>query len=145
MAERPLSPDELRLWREFRFMVEETSLRVSRELAAETGVSGGEFGILTNLAEAPGLVLRQQELADAMRWDRTRLSHQLTRMAARNLVRRRKQDDGATMVLLTEQGEKERSRVAPVLAGAVRRSFLQRLNDEQMGQLETIISALRND
>ena len=79
MAER-LTRRELDTWRGFRFMVEETSLRVSRALSSSTGMSGGQFGILTILMETPRHSMRQQELADAMRWDRTRLSHQLTRM-----------------------------------------------------------------
>lgn len=61
-------------------MAEETSLGVSRALISATGMSGGQFGILSILMNAPLRSMRQQQLADVMRWDRTRLLHQLTRM-----------------------------------------------------------------
>ena len=85
-----------------RFMVEETSLRVSRDLSSQTGRSGGQFGILSVLQESTLRSMRQQELADAMRWDRTRLSHQLTRMQGRGWITRKESDAGMTLVWRTE-------------------------------------------
>src|SRR5882672_1384415 len=104
MNKSVLTPEELSRWRNFRFMVEETSLRVSREVSSATGVSGGQFGILSMLSAAPSRELRQQELADAMRWDRTRLSHQLTRMEKNGLVERKKGADSGTMIAITAKG-----------------------------------------
>ena len=42
-----------------------------------------DHGILSRLAETEAKGLRQQELCDSMQWDRTRLSHHLTRMEGR--------------------------------------------------------------
>ncbi len=42
---RELTQQELDSWRSFRYMVEETSLRVSRSLMEATGTSGGQFRI----------------------------------------------------------------------------------------------------
>ncbi len=130
------------MWRGFRFMVEETSLGVSRDLSAATGMSGGEFGILSILMEAPLHSLRQQQLADAMRWDRTRLSHQLTRMEARGWVKRKKGDRGITMVLLAKAGRQEQRRAAPMLGEIVKERFFSRLTQSQLATLEGIRSAL---
>lgn len=143
MSERTLTQDELNRWRNFRFMVEETSLQVSRELDSVTGLTGGQFGILSVLLDAPSQELRQQEVADAMRWDRTRLSHQLTRMEARGLVERKKGLKGGTMIVLTALGRKERQRVAPALANAVRTHFFSKLNKTQLQQLDEILVTLR--
>jgi DNA-binding MarR family transcriptional regulator len=143
MSERILTRSELDRWRNFRFMVEETSLKVSRELDSVTGLTGGQFGILSVLLDVPSGEVRQQEVADAMRWDRTRLSHQLTRMEKRGLVSRKKGPKGGTTIALTPLGRKERQRVAPALANAVRTHFFSKLNKAQLQQLADILEALR--
>lgn len=129
-------------WRGFRFMVEQTSLGVSRQLFSSTGMSGGQFGILTILVETPHHVMRQQELADRMRWDRTRLSHQLTRMETQGWIKREKGDKGATLVSLAEAGSREQHRAAPVLSQIVRERFFSRLTRAQLTALEQIRAAL---
>jgi DNA-binding MarR family transcriptional regulator len=137
-----LTRNQFDAWRGFRFMVEETSLCVSRELFSSTGMSGGQFGILTILVETPLHVMRQQELADAMRWDRTRLSHQLTRMETRGWINREKGDKGATLVWLAEAGRQEQHRAAPVLSQIVKERFFSRLTQAQLTTLEEIRAAL---
>lgn len=139
---RELTRQELDSWRNFRYMVEETSLSVSRALIEETGVSGGQFGVLSILAQVPQNSMRQQELADAMRWDRTRLSHVLTRMEARGWIKRMKDGKGATLVLLDGAGRTEQHAVAPVLARIVKERFFDRLNQAQLDSLLDIRRAL---
>ena len=140
--EGSLTRKELDSWRGFRFMVEETSLGVSRALSASTGLSGGQFGILTVLMEAPRQSMRQQELADAMRWDRTRLSHQLTRMQNDGWIVREKESKGATFVVLTEEGRKALQRAAPTLGKIVREKFFSRLTQAQLDAIDEIRTAL---
>ncbi len=130
------------MWRGFRFMVEETSLGVSRALIASIRMSGGQFGILSILLEAPLHSMRQQQLADAMRWDRTRLSHQLTRMEGRGWIKRKKGDGGVTMVLLAEAGSEAQHLAAPVLGRIVKERFFSRLTQAQLASLQEIRSAL---
>ena len=133
-----LTRQELDTWRGFRFMVEETSLGVSRALSASTGISGGQFGILTVLTETPRHSMRQQELADAMRWDRTRLSHQLTRMERNAWIKREKLSKGVTMVSLAEAGMNARRRAAPILGKIVKERFFSRLTQAQLVALDEI-------
>ncbi len=137
-----LTRQELDSWRGFRFMVEETSLSVSRALSLAAGMSGGQFGILSILVEAPLHSMRQQELADAMRWDRTRLSHVLTRMEGRGWIKRMKGERGATLVLLAEAGRKEQHCAAPMLARIVKEKFFSRLTQAQLASLQEIRRAL---
>jgi DNA-binding MarR family transcriptional regulator len=139
-----LSDNEMALWLRFRFTGEETSLRVSRELSNLTGITGGQFGIMNNLARQKAGELRQQRLADLMRWDRTRLSHQLTRMAQRGLVRRAKIVPKETIVVLTELGRSELARIKPVLAQAVRKHFFARLTSAQRLAIDELAVALRD-
>ena len=130
-------------WLNFRFIGEETSLRVSRELAQLTGITGGQFGILNNLSREGG-ELRQQRLADLMRWDRTRLSHQVTRMAQRNLVQRIKRSSEGTIVQITRLGERELERIRPVLSDAVRKHYFARLTREQLRYVDELAKMLRD-
>ena len=138
-----LTSRELDSWRGFRFMVEETSLSVSRALSSATGMSGGQFGILSILATSPLHSLRQQELADAMRWDRTRLSHVLTRMEGRGWIERKKAQRGVTLVVLSEAGGKEQQFAAPVLGRIVKERFFNRLSRAQLTSLQEIRRALQ--
>lgn len=137
-----LTKQELEAWRNFRYMVEETSLSVSRALFSATGMSGGQFGILSILAEAPKNTMRQQELADAMRWDRTRLSHVLTRMQSRGWIKRIKVERQGTLILMSQAGKAEQQNAAPVLARIVKECFLNRLSQVQLESLTDVQRAL---
>jgi DNA-binding MarR family transcriptional regulator len=143
MAKTCLTEPEMAAWLNFRFIGEETSLRVSRELAQLTGITGGQFGILNNLSRQGG-ELRQQRLADLMRWDRTRLSHQVTRMAQRNLVQRIKRSSEGTIVQITRLGERELERIRPVLSDAVRKHYFARLTREQLRCVDELAKVLRD-
>ena len=141
----PLTRRELDSWRAFRFMVEEISLGVSRALSSEVGISGGQFGVLSVLQETRGGSMRQQKVADAMRWDRTRLSHQLTRMESRGWIRRNKSDQRTTLVSITETGRRELLQAAPVLGEIVRERFFNRLSETQLAALSDIRRALAGE
>jgi len=143
MAKTCLTEAEMAAWLNFRFIGEETSLRVSRELAQLTGITGGQFGILNNLSREGG-ELRQQRLADLMRWDRTRLSHQVTRMAQRNLVQRIKRSSEGSIVQITRLGERELERIRPVLSDAVRKHYFARLTREQLRYVDELAKMLRD-
>ena len=143
MAKTCLTEAEMAAWLDFRFIGEETSLRVSRELAQLTGITGGQFGILNNLSRQGG-ELRQQRLADLMRWDRTRLSHQVTRMAQRNLVHRIKRSSEGTIVQITRLGERELERIRPVLSDAVRKHYFARLTRDQLRCVDELAKVLRD-
>ena len=140
-----LTKKQFETWREFRFMVEETSLSVSRSLFHATGLSGGQFGILSILVEAPDHSMRQQQLANAMRWDRTRLSHQLTRMETRGWIKRQKVDGGVTLVSLLREGKEEQRRTAPILGEIVRARFFSLLSAAQLDALQDIRNTLRRE
>lgn len=63
---------------------------VEQQIRAAADLSSAEFDVLRCLVAAPDRHLRQNELAAMLGWDKSRLSHQLTRMAHRELVERRK-------------------------------------------------------
>src|SRR6202167_4593060 len=102
MSVKPLSPQELRIWHAFKLMGEDVMERVGRDIAQTTGLSGPDFGVLSRLAACKG-EMRQQALAESLGWDKSRLSHHLTRMQAKQLIERRDGDKRVVLVVLTEQ------------------------------------------
>jgi DNA-binding MarR family transcriptional regulator len=136
MTSKALTPFELRIWHAFLSMGEDVLERVGRDIARATGLSGPEFGVLSRLAAFGKEEMRQQELATVMGWEKSRLSHQLSRMQNRKLVDRRTGDGRVTFILLTKTGRERLKSALPVRAESVRRNLLSRLSSEQV---ETII------
>ena len=136
MTIKPLSPRELRVWHAFMFMGEDVLGRVGRDIAQATGLSGPEFGVLSRLVALGKGEMRQQVLASVMAWDKSRLSHQLTRMQERALIVRRRNDGKTVLVALTKLGKEKLDAARPIHAASVRRNLLSRLTQEQ---IETIV------
>lgn len=136
MAAKLLSPQELRVWHAFRLLHEDVLNRVGRDIVQATGLSGPEFGVLSRLAACGKGGMRQQDLATMLAWDKSRLSHQLTRMQQRSLIERRRVDGNSVLVVLTEVGRKKLDVARPVHAASVRRNLLSRLTQEQ---IDTIV------
>lgn len=136
MTIRPLSPRELRIWHAFLSMGEDVLERVGNDIARATGLSGPEFGVLSRLAAFGKGSMRQQQLATVMGWEKSRLSHQLSRMQERKLIERRTGETRATYVALTDIGREKLEAALPVRAESVRRNLLSRLTPEQ---IDTII------
>ena len=136
MPTKPLSPQELRVWHAFKLMGEDVMERVGRDIAQATGLSGPDFGVLSRLAGHGDGEMRQQTLAESMGWDKSRLSHHLTRMQTKQLVVRREADKRVVLVVITKQGRSKLDAARPVHAESVRRNLLSRLSAQQ---IETIV------
>lgn len=136
MSTRLLSPHELRVWHAFLLMGEDVLGRVGRDIAQATGLSGPEFGVLSRLAALGKGEMRQQALARVMSWDKSRLSHQLTRMQQRGFIERRHADGNIVLVVLTKLGQERLEAARPIHADSVRRNLLSRLTP---GQIDTIV------
>jgi DNA-binding MarR family transcriptional regulator len=142
MTTKPLSPRELRVWHAFQLMHEDVLARVGRDIAQTTGISGPEFGVLSRLAAIGKGEMRQQVLAGVMGWDKSRLSHQLTRMQQRKLIERRPVDRKAVLVVLTDHGRVTLEAARPVHAESVRRNLLSRLTPDQIDTLVRVSNLL---
>ena len=116
--------------------------RVGRDIAQATGLSGPEFGVLSRLAAIGKGEMRQQALASMMAWDKSRLSHQLTRMQERALIARRRSDGKTVLVALTKLGREKLDAARPVHAASVRRNLLSRLTQEQIDTIVRVSNLL---
>src|ERR1700742_576435 len=134
---RWLSADEQQAWRA---TVHLSQLLMRQQARARNapGLSGHDYEILVELSEAPDHRLRMTELADATSQSRSRLSHQISRMENRGLVRRDdcEGDKRGTFAVLTGEGMATIERVAPDHVENVRRHFIDRLSPRQLEEIK---------
>jgi DNA-binding MarR family transcriptional regulator len=133
---RWLSPDEQAAWRATVQLSQMLLRQLDRDLTAH-GLNGHDYEILVELSEAPDNRLRMTELADATSQSRSRLSHQISRMETRGLVRRDdcEGDKRGTFAVLTGPGMDAIKRVAPDHVENVRRHFIDRLTPRQLEEI----------
>lgn len=142
MSSKLLSPQELRVWHAFKLMGEDVLARVGRNISEATGLSGPDFGVLSRLAALGKGEMRQQRLAEVMDWDKSRLSHQLTRMQERDLIERREAEKRIVLVVITPYGREKLNAARPVHAESVRRNLLSRLSAEQIATIVRVSNIL---
>jgi DNA-binding MarR family transcriptional regulator len=124
-------------------------LQLGRDLASDSGFSNADYDVLSNVSEAEGKRLRLSELATLMLWSKSRLSHHVTRMEQRGLVRREECESDArgAVVVLTDHGWEAIKAAAPDHVDSVRRHFIDLLSSEQIRVLaevaETVVHHLR--
>ena len=145
MSAKLLSPHELRVWHAFKLMGEDVMERVGRDIAQATGLSGPDFGVLSRLADLGKGEMRQQTLARSIGWDKSRLSHHLTRMRERKLIERRDAGERVVLVVLTKHGRAKLDAARPVHAESVRRNLLSRLSPEQIETIVRVSNILGED
>lgn len=131
---------ESSLWFAWKRAHELVRAAVIEEVTAATGLSDPDTGILLRLDVAGGS-LRQSEIAAALGWDRTRLSHQLTRMESRGLLARRHASAGV-WVDISDAGKGAVASLRPVHAAAVRRHLIEPLTPGQSVMLGEILELL---
>lgn len=132
---RWLSDTEQRAWRGYLKMRALLDLQVARDLTRE-GLSRADYMILSNVSEAPERRIRASELAQRILWTQTRLSHQISRMQARGLVRREQLPGSrATYICLTDEGWAAIEQAAPMHVESVRQHFLDHFTQEQLAVL----------
>jgi DNA-binding MarR family transcriptional regulator len=143
-ARKRLTARELAIWR----CLLDTTAELRSVLGAkllESGLSPADYQVLLALREADGMRLRSSELAAAMEWERSRLSHHLGRMEHRGLIRR---DDCATdsrgaEVSLTERGTAAFRRASAPHLRAIKRQFIDALTPEQLEALADVLQSLQ--
>lgn len=144
MRAEALSPEESHLWQCWRLASEAVMARVTRDISAGTGLSGPDYSVLSRLHYLGRGEMRQQDLSASMRWDKSRLSHHLTRMEERGLVRRRTGPGKGVTIVLSAAGGKQLLAASPVHARAVRLHLVSRLNKAQRKALLALTQLLHD-
>jgi DNA-binding MarR family transcriptional regulator len=144
-----LNEQESRAWRGYRRMRDLLDLQITRDLANETGLSWADYTVLVVLSESPDRRIRQLDLAARTFWSKSRLSHQLSRMEDRGLVRREEQAGNSRAIdaVLTPEGLDVIEKAAPKHLDSVRRHFIDLLTEEQIEAIgdaaETVVAHIR--
>ena len=137
---RWLTEEEQRAWRGLLRMTSQLNARANRLLLQEYGISLADYEVLVALSEAPEGQLRVFEVADALAWEQSRVSHQLARMQRRGLITREgcATDARGAFAVLTEAGRAAIERAAPAHVEQVRQLVFDELSHEQVSALTEI-------
>src|SRR2546421_11840645 len=131
---RWLDERQQRVWQGYLHLNQDLIAVLEQQHARESGLSGADYRVLHPLSEAPGGLLRARDLGSEIGWDRSRLSHHLSRMERRGLVTREEcvEDARGLMVRLTKAGRRAIAEAAPGHAEAVRRFFFDQLSNDEI-------------
>jgi DNA-binding MarR family transcriptional regulator len=135
-----LDDREQQAWRDFLAMHAHVTDRLRRSLQHATGLSDADYGVLVSLSEAPKGRMRVFELGRALRWEKSRLSHQLKRMTDRGLITREEcpTDARGAFAVLTPAGRAAIKAAAPKHVAQVRQAFVDALTPAQLDALAAI-------
>jgi DNA-binding MarR family transcriptional regulator len=138
---RWLSAHEERVWRRWLTLNARLSATLHKELQDDSGLSMPDFEVLVHLTDSPQGRIRVTDLAKALQWERSRVSHHVTRMERRRLVQRVEcaEDGRGAFIVITPRGRAAIEQAAPGHVNAVRRLVFDALSDEEVNAFATII------
>lgn len=139
-APRWLDAREQAAWRAYLDMTAKLTARLNRDMQQQSGISIADYSVLVQLSEHLDARMRVLELARALGWEKSRLSHQLTRMQQRGLIERSNcsEDRRGAWIVLTEHGRQTVEEAAPRHVESVRRYVFGELDDDQVEALGRI-------
>jgi DNA-binding MarR family transcriptional regulator len=143
-APRWLDATEQSAWRAYLEMTAKLTGRLNRDMQVAAGISIADFSVLVQLSEHVDARMRVLELARALGWEKSRLSHQLTRMQQRGLIERSNcsEDRRGAFVVLTDLGRATVEAAAPRHVESVRRYLFDGLSAEQVDALGVIAGSV---
>ena len=138
---RWLTAEEQRVWRRWMTLNAQLSATLQRELQDDAGLSTQDYEVLVHLTDNPEGRMRVTDLARLMQWERSRVSHHVTRMERRRLVQRLEcaEDGRGAFVVITPQGRAAIEQAAPGHVNTVRRLVFDALSPEEVDAFGTII------
>lgn len=135
-----VTDEEWAAWRAFNRMRIQLDRVLADRLEANAGISSSDYVVLLVLFEAEDRRLRAARMAGLLAWEKSRLSHQLTRMEQRGLVRREDCDDDlrGKWVVLTNDGRRAVLKAMRDHNRAIREYFFDVVSDEEQAVLQRI-------
>jgi len=137
---RWLDERQQHVWQAYLHVNQQLYAVLEQELVRDSGLSAADYMVLHPLSEAPDGLLRARELGAEIGWDRSRLSHHVSRMEKRGLVTREEcaEDGRGLMVRLTAAGRKAIKGAAPRHVESVQRYIFDLLSDEELETLASV-------
>jgi DNA-binding MarR family transcriptional regulator len=139
-----LNPAEQRAWLAYIRVSLRLSYEMNRQLQADSGMSLADFDVLTALSAAPDGTVKITALASQIGWERSRLSHHVSRMAERGLIEchRARSDRRATEVSSTAEGRRALTQAAPGHVELVRQLFFTGVPDRLLKQVSAAFETI---
>lgn len=136
---RWLNDQERTAWRNLSLMHLQLNAVLGRELGSD-GLSLPDYLVLADLSDRADGRARLVELGRDLGWEKSRISHHITRMAARGLVAREPcpSDQRGWFVAMTPAGRAAIAAAAPGHVAAVRRHFVDLLTPEQLATVDAV-------
>jgi DNA-binding MarR family transcriptional regulator len=146
----PLTDDDWAVWDEFYAMRRRLDRALELRLHHDSGVSAPEYEILVGLGRSSDRRLRVRDIAEQIGWEKSRVSHQVTRMERRGLVRRSdcSSDARGTWVELTADGRRAMLAATRGHTEAIRRYFVEALDADAgvvRGFSQRVLAAIGDD
>ena len=139
-----LSAQEEHLWRGWNRLNTELLARLQRQMQADAGLSGSDYEVLVHLTDSPEGRVRVSDLATLLQWERSRVSHHLTRMERRGLVERSEcaEDGRGAFIGVTAAGRAAIEQAAPGHVAAVRRLVFDVLDEDDVARLNSVFDTM---
>jgi DNA-binding MarR family transcriptional regulator len=135
-----LDPGEDRAWRAFMHAHHQLAIRLRRHLLQDSGLNEADYEILAVLSEHPTGRMPAQELCALLRWEKSRLSHQVRGMQEQGLIVREPNpaDARSAMICLLPAGRRAIEDAAPQHVHNVRRHFIDLLTPAELDTLAAL-------
>lgn len=140
VAPASISDDEWAAWRAFRIMNRQLDRVLEERLQNDAGISTADYGILLALWQSKDHRLRSGEIARAIGWEKSRVSHQLGRLELRGLIKREECDDDlrGKWVVITHDGRRAVLSASRDHGHALREHFLDLVTPEELAALRRL-------
>ncbi|MFF3257506.1 MarR family winged helix-turn-helix transcriptional regulator [Actinacidiphila glaucinigra] len=136
---RWLTPAEQETWQQFGLMMHRLPTALEAQLQQDAHLSYLEYYVLAGLSEQPGHRMRMSDLAVRANSEQSRLSHLISRLERRGLVRREPDPTNGryTQAILTEGGYAHLADAAPGHVARVRDLVFDVLDSAELDTLRT--------
>ncbi len=133
MTTPTLEPRDWALWRALALMGRRLVAGLEQRLQAEVGISVPDLDILMALDAAPDGRLRAGSLGEMLGWEKSRISHHVSRMEARGLVKRVTcvEDHRGTWVEMDDAGRRALEDALPVFAAHLKHGLVDVVPEDE--------------
>lgn len=148
---RWLDPEEAQAWRSYIEATTRVRQACDTALAAETGLTLDDYGILVALSESPEHRMRMNDLAAVLATSPSRMTYRIDRLVKLGHVCREScpTDRRGSFAVLTPEGMEALRQAAPVHVASVRDNLVDHMTGEEfvaLGRiLQRVVEALRPD
>lgn len=145
-----VSEEEWAVWRRFYAMRRQLDRALEDQLQRDAGISAADYEILLALFTSRDRRLRSRDLVERLGWEKSRISHQVTRMESRGLVERSECEDDlrGTWIGLTVDGRRATLGAMREHTTTIRELFFDVLTEGELAALgstsERVLEAIRS-